>query len=40
MVNSLVCGDMYKIPKVAPMVDTMKIHRRNLEPGAEVKPEV
>ena len=30
MVNSLVCGDMYKIPKVAPMVEMMKIHKRNL----------
>lgn len=31
MVKSLVCGDLYRMPKVAPMVEMMKIHSRNLE---------
>ena len=30
MVNSLVCGDMYRMPNVAPTVEIMKTHKRNL----------
>ena len=30
LVTSLVCGDMYRMPKVAPTVEIMKTHKRNL----------
>lgn len=35
VVNSLVCGDMYKIPNVAATVATTKIHKRSLQNKTE-----